>query len=104
MDPQTFDQVRVPASVLGADRAAFVREGDAYPVLLHDDEGLEVRLPARVSQRVAATEDAARGDTVNAVLKAATLDNGVVVRVPAFVKTGDAVVVDPETREYLGRA
>src|ERR671933_48710 len=82
----------------------YSKDGESYQVLLHDDEGIGLRMPKRVVLTVEYTEDAARGNTVANVLKPAQLDNGVTVMVPAFVKNGDRIAVNPETREYLERA
>lgn len=103
MDPDTYNQIPMKADVAGAG-AEFMKEGESYQVLLHEDEGIGLRLPKKVVQTVEYTEDAARGNTVANVLKPATLDNGVTVMVPAFVKNGDKIAVNPETREYLERA
>jgi elongation factor P len=103
MDPDSYNQIPMKADV-AAGAVEFLREGDQYQVLLHDDEGIGLRMPKRVVLTVDYTEEAARGNTVANVLKPAQLDNGVTVMVPAFVKTGDRIAVNPETREYLERA
>jgi elongation factor P len=103
MDPDNFNQIQMNVSVAG-DLVDFIKEGESYQVLLHDDEGIGLRMPKRVVLTVEYTEDAARGNTVSNVLKPAKLDNGVTVHVPAFVKNGDKIAVNPETREYLERA
>ena len=103
MDPDNFNQIGMNVSVAG-DQVDFMKESESYQVLLHDDEGIGLRMPKRVVQTVEYTEEAARGNTVANVLKPATLDNGATVMVPAFVKNGDRIAVNPETREYLERA
>ena len=102
MDPDNYNQIQMPASAVPAPE--FLQDGESYQVLLHEDTGLGVKMPKRVVATVTYTEDAARGNTVAGVSKPATLDNGVVVQVPAFVKNGDKIAVNPETKEYLERA
>ncbi|MBM4417651.1 MAG: elongation factor P [Chloroflexi bacterium] len=102
MDPDSFNQVAMKVDLVPAPE--FLQEGEAYQVLLHEDEGIGIRLPKRVVVKVEYTEEAARGNTVSGVNKPATLDNGVIVHVPAFVRSGDRIAVNPETREYLERA
>ncbi|TAK25744.1 MAG: elongation factor P [Chloroflexota bacterium] len=102
MDPDTFNQILMKAAVAGTPE--FLTEGEPYQVLLHEDEGIGLKFPKRVVATVEYTEEAARGNTVAGVMKPATLDNGVIVQVPAFVKNGDKIAVNPETREYLERA
>jgi len=103
MDPDNYNQIPMKASVV-ADAIDFLKEGEAYQVLLHDDEGIGLRMPKRVILSVEYTEEGARGNTVGNVLKQAQMDNGVTIMVPAFVKNGDKIAVNPETREYLERA
>ena len=103
MDPDSYNQIPMTAAVAGA-LGEFLREGESYQVLLHDDEGIGLKLPKKVVLTVEYTEEAARGNTVSNVLKHAKLENGVTVMVPAFVKNGDKIAVNPETREYLERA
>jgi elongation factor P len=103
MDPDNYNQIQMAASVAG-DQIDFMKDGESYQVLLHDEEGIGLKMPKRVVLTVEYTEDAARGNTVANVLKPAKLDNGVTVNVPAFVKNGDKIAVNPETREYLERA
>lgn len=102
MDPDTYNQIQMPASAVPAPE--FLQDGESYQVLLHEDTGLGVKMPKKVVATVEYTEEAARGNTVAGVSKPATLDNGVVVQVPAFVKNGDKIAVNPETKEYLERA
>jgi len=103
MDPDNFNQISMNVSVAG-DQVDFMKESESYQVLLHEDEGIGLRMPKRVVVTVEYTEDAARGNTVANVLKPAQCDNGITINVPAFVKNGDKIAVNPETREYLERA
>ncbi|MFH1687213.1 MAG: elongation factor P [bacterium] len=103
MDSETFDQVAVPADNLG-DARWYLLEDQEYKVLFLDGEALSVDLPAAVILEVITTEPSARGDTVSNVTKPATLQTGLVVKVPPFVKEGDKVKVDTRTGDYLERA
>ncbi|HEY3081643.1 MAG TPA: elongation factor P [Chloroflexota bacterium] len=102
MDPESYNQIQMTADAVPYPE--FLQEGESYQVLLHEDQGLGVKMPKRVVATVEYTEDAARGNTVAGVSKPATLDNGIVIQVPAFVKNGDKLAVNPETKEYLERA
>ena len=103
MDPDTYNQIQMRADVAG-EAVDFLRDGEPYQVLLHEEEGIGLKMPKRVVLTVEYTEDAARGNTVANVLKPARLENGAEVMVPAFVKAGDRIAVNPETRQYLERA
>jgi elongation factor P len=102
MNQSTFEQVSVPRDVLGM-VANFLREGETYELLVHEAEGVGIRPPKRAVVTVTEAEIAARGNTVQGVNKAVTVDTGATVQVPAFVKEGDRIAVNPETAEYIER-
>ena len=103
MDSQTFEQISIPVDNLG-DAKWYLVENEEYKVLFLDNEAISVDLPASVILEVTETEPSARGDTVSNVTKPATLNTGLVVKVPPFVKEGDKLKVDTRTGEYLERA
>ena len=103
MDAQTFDQVSVPEDNLG-DAKWYLLENEEYSVLFLDGQAIAVDLPASVILEVIETEPAIRGDTVSNVTKPATVQTGLEIRVPPFVKQGDRVKVDTRSGEYLERA
>ena len=102
MDADTYDQVAVPAEVIG-EAAAYVVEGGTVSVLSADGEVVSVEPPAHVDLEVTQTDPGLKGDTAQGGSKPATLETGVVVQVPLFVNTGDRVRVDTRSNEYLTR-
>ncbi|MCW2961022.1 MAG: Efp [Thermoleophilia bacterium] len=103
MDPETFDQVTIHATVVD-DARTFLLDNMSVQLFIVDGEPAGVELPTTVELKVAETQPAVRGDTVGNVQKPATLENGAVIQVPAFVTEGDTLKVD--TREggrYLSR-
>ena len=103
MDAETFDQVSTPSEGLG-DAHWYLLENQEYIVLFLDGAPIAVDLPASVILEVVATEPVVRGDTVSNVTKPATLQTGLEVKVPPFVKEGDMLKVDTRTGEYIERA
>lgn len=103
MDIQTFEQITVPMESLG-DAKWYLIENEEYYLLFLDNIPISVDLPAAVTLQVVTTEPSVRGDTVSNVTKPATLNTGLIVRVPPFVKEGDMVRVDTRTGAYLERA
>lgn len=103
MDSVTFDQIALPADILG-DRRPFLQDGMVVKIEYYDDEALNVTLPARVTCNVAETEPVVKGQTAANSFKPATLDNGVRVMIPPFVGQDEAIVVSTETLEYVERA
>ena len=102
MDADTYDQVAVPAEVIG-EAAGYVVEGGTVSVLSADGEVVSVEPPAHVDLEVTQTDPGLKGDTAQGGSKPAMLETGVVVQVPLFVNTGDRVRVDTRSNEYLTR-
>ena len=103
MDTETFDQIELPAELLG-DRRPFLQDGMTAVIEYHNDEALSMRLPQKVTCIVAETEPVVKGQTAANSFKPATLDNGVKVMVPPFVGQDEAIIVNTETMEYAERA
>jgi elongation factor P len=104
MDQDSYETVTLRAETLGDDRQFLV---DNLPVgiMKYNGNPIGMELPPHVELTVTYTEPAVRGDTSSgSVTKAATLETGMEVRVPLFVKEGDRVKVHSETREFAGRA
>lgn len=102
MDSQTFEQYTLPISVIG-NMVDFFKEGDEVMVLMSEDEALAIRPPQTVRLKVIETEAAVKGDTATKATKPATLESGVIVPVPLFVKVGDLLLINPEKYEYIER-
>ena len=103
MDSETFEQITLPADLLG-DARPFLQDGMTVTVEYYEDEALSARLPERVTCTIVQTEPVVRGQTAANSFKPAKLDNGVRVMVPPFVGEGEAIVVSTETFEYVERA
>lgn len=103
MDSTNFEQIAIPQSGVG-DARWYILENEEYFVLFLDNQAINVDLPASVILEVTSTEPVVRGDTVSNVTKPATLQTGLEVKVPPFVKEGDKIKVDTRTGEYLERA
>ncbi len=103
MDPDTFDDIVLPESIVGEDKH-WIAEGHSYPVLFVDDKPVSIELPNTIEMKVAESAEGVRGDTSSAPMKPATLENGVIIQVPLFIKAGDVVRIRTEDETYLGRA
>jgi translation elongation factor P len=102
MDTTDYDQVTVPADIVG-DAANYMLENQQVQVALHDGEALYVELPASVVLEVTYTEPGLQGDRSSAGTKPATLETGHEIQVPLFLETGTKVKVDTRDGSYLGR-
>jgi elongation factor P len=103
MNPRTYDQMEVPAELVG-DYSKFLKEEMIVYVQLFNEKPIGIFPPRKVTLKVVASEDAVAGDRANAPKKEATLETGAVIQVPLFVKQGDMIIVDPTTGEYVQRS
>lgn len=102
MDGETYEQIEIDTEVLGSD-LAYLKEGSNVDVLFWDEKPLSVDLPPKVNLEVAETAPGVKGNSASNMYKSATLENGLSVKVPLFIKTGDKVRVDTRTGEYIER-
>ena len=102
MDPTTFEQYELSNDLVG-DSKDFMKDGDEMEIQFYNGSAINLTLPKNLWLEVTYTENAVKGDTSTSVMKDATLETGVVIKVPAFIKTGDIVSVDTETYAYRER-
>ena len=101
MNPDTFEQVEVPRAILGSGEQ-FLQSGTQVPVELFEGRPISVILPEVVEAKIADTSPAAHAQQ-DTTWKEATLDNGVVIRVPLFIGPGETIRVDVRTLRYVER-
>lgn len=102
MDPQTFEQFELSAETVDT-AAGYLKEGDELGIQFFGDVVINIELPKNLYLEVTYAEDVVKGDTTSSVLKDATLETGITVKVPSFIKTGDVISVDTATGEYRER-
>ncbi len=102
MDPASFEQYELGADLVD-DASHYLKEGDLLTLQFFGDRVINVALPKNLYLEVTYTEDVVKGDTTSSVLKDATLETGLVIKVPAFIKQGDVVSVDTTSGEYRER-
>ncbi len=102
MNGETFEQFEVNSELVG-DGMGYMKEGDEVSLQFFDDRLINVELPKNVALKVTYTEDAVKGDTSSSITKEATLETGITIKVPAFIKQGDLISVDTTTGAYRER-
>ena len=102
MDPVTFEQFELAADLVD-DAKGYLKEGDELSLQFFGERVINVELPKNIFLEVTYAEDVVKGDTTSSVLKDATLETGISVKVPAFIKVGDIISVDTTTGEYRER-
>src|SRR3972149_7638738 len=96
MNPQTFEQIEVPLSVIG-DEIHFIKEGSEIDVLFWGDRALSIDLPPKIVLTVTDTTPGVKGNSTSNIYKPATLENGLKTKVPLFIKEGEKIRVDTRT-------
>ncbi|MFH1602135.1 MAG: elongation factor P [Candidatus Shapirobacteria bacterium] len=102
MNPGSFDQISVERKII-KEEEKYLKTSETYGLLFWESQVVGISLPKKIAFKVEKTEKGVRGDTVSAATKPATLDNGLVVKVPLFIKKGEEIVVNAETGEYVSR-
>ena len=102
MDPESFEQIELNADTVDT-AANYLKEGDELGLQFFGERVINVELPKNLYLEVTYTEDVVKGDTTSSVLKDATVETGLVVKVPSFIKTGDVISIDTTTGEYRER-
>ena len=102
-DPNTFEMVNVNAEVVG-DAANFLVENGQATVTFIEERAVMVELPASVVLEVTEAPEGIKGDSANNVMKTVTLETGVPLQAPLFIKQGERIKVDTRTGKYMERA
>ena len=103
MNPETFDQVHLPADLIG-DSAAYLQENMECQIALHNGVPISIELPQRVTLEIVDTEPVIKNQTAASSFKPAMLSNGVRTMVPPHVASGTRVVIMTEDNSYVERA
>lgn len=102
MNQETFEQFEVSGDLVG-DGAGYIKEGDIVQLQFFEGNPINVELPKNVPLEVTYTENAVKGDTSSSITKEATLETGITIQVPAFIKQGDLISVDTASGAYRER-
>ena len=100
MDPKNFEQIQIKKVVIG-DQGKLLTENLEVSVSFYNEKPISVELPNQVKCKIETTDVALKGQTVSSSYKPATLDNGMNIQVPPFIDSGDEVIVDTRTLEYI---
>ena len=100
MDPKTFEQIEIKKDLIG-EKGKLMTENLKVSVSFYNESPISVELPNQVTCKIETTDVALKGQTVSSSYKPATLDNGLNIQVPPFIDSGDKVIVDTRTLEYI---
>jgi elongation factor P len=103
MDTTSYDQITISGATVG-DATNYMLENAEVIVAMHEGNPLYVEMPASVALEITYTEPGIQGDRSSGGTKPATLETGIDIQVPLFIKQGEKVLVDTRDGSYLGRA
>ncbi len=102
MNTSTYDQFEIPTTAFEG-YEFLMKDGDSYRIVFWNTRPLDIKLPPKMVYVVTRAEPAVKGDTVNAVTKMVEIETGLEVRVPSFIKEGEKILINTDTKEYLER-
>ena len=100
MNPKTYDQIEIKKDIVG-EKGKLMNENLEVSVSFYNDKPISVELPNQVTCKIETTDVALKGQTVSSSYKPATLDNGLNIQVPPFIESGDEVIIDTRSFEYI---
>ncbi len=102
MDNETYEQFEIPV-VSMEEKALYMKDGDVYRVVIWDGKPIDIKIPYKVVYEVTEAAEALKGDTVTGATKVVTVETGLKVKVPIFIKQGEKILVNTDTGEYVER-
>ena len=100
MNPKSYEQINIKKETIG-EKGKMLTENLEVSISFYNEKPLTVELPNQVTCTIDTTDVALKGQTVSSSYKPATLDNGVNIQVPPFIESGDKIIVDTRTMEYV---
>ena len=100
MNPSSFEQINLSNNILG-DKGKMLTENLEVTISFHNDKPLSILLPNQITCIVETTDVALKGQTISSSYKPAVLDNGLNIQVPPFIESGDKIIIDTRSMEYV---
>ena len=100
MDPKSYEQINIKKETIG-EKGKMLTENLEVSISFYNEKPLTVELPNQVTCTIDTTDVALKGQTVSSSYKPAILDNGINIQVPPFIESGDKIIVDTRTMEYV---
>ena len=100
MEPKSFEQIEIKKKIIG-EKGKLLTENLEVSVNFYDNKPISIDLPNQVSCKIKTTDVALKGQTVSSSYKPASLDNGLSIQVPPFIESGDEIILDTRTLEYI---
>ena len=103
MDNSTFEQIEIPKSITG-EHYKLLKENLEVSIAFMEDKPISIQLPNNIECKIETTDAAIKNQTASSSYKPAILDCGIKINVPPFIETGEKIIIDTRTLEYVKRA
>ena len=100
MDGKTFEQTNIKKNIVG-EKGKFLKENLEVIISFYNEKPISIELPNQINCKIDSTDVALKGQTVSSSYKPAILDNGIKIQVPPFVESGDEIIIDTRSIEYI---
>ena len=100
INPKSFEQIGIKKDIVGV-KGKLLTENLEVSVSFYNEAPISVDLPNQVTCKIESTDVALKGQTASSSYKPAVLDNGINIQVPPFIESGDKIIVDTRTMEYI---
>ena len=100
IDNKTFEQISLKKEILG-EKSKFLSEGIEVKIGIYNNSPIKINLPNQIECKIQTTDASIKGQTAASSYKPALLENGINVQVPPFIESGDIIIVDTRTNEYI---
>ena len=103
MDNESYEQFEIPLEGGLEEKQLFMKDGESYIVVFWEERPIDIKIPYKIVYEVTEAEEAIKGDTVQGATKWVIIETGLKVKVPIFIKQGEKIMINTETREYVER-
>ena len=100
MNPKNFDQINIKKNIVG-EKGKMLTENLEVSISFFEENPISIVLPNQITCKIESTDAALKGQTVSSSYKPAILYNGINIQVPPFIESGDEIIVDTRTIEYV---
>ena len=100
IDPKSYEQINIKKETVG-EKGKMLTENLEINISFYNEKPLSIELPNQITCTIETTDVALKGQTVSSSYKPATLNNGINIQVPPFIDSGDEIIIDTRTMEYI---
>ena len=100
INQKSFEQINIKKEIVG-EKGKFLKEELEVKISFYEEKPISIELPNQINCKIESTDVALKGQTVSSSYKPAILDNGAKIQVPPFIESGDEIIVDTRSIEYV---